>query len=111
MTTYAIEHPEKGLIRYRDGKRSLWLASMFYPLVSVSGIPLYLLSGSEWALLVPVLSGYFGVTLLDWLFGADQSNPPEDLGFMYSRDLADPDGHLWATFWMDPAAMQAGGQG
>ncbi len=79
MTTYAIEHPEKGLIRYRDGKRSLWLASMFYPLVSVSGIPLYLLSGSEWALLVPVLSGYFGVTLLDWLFGADQSNPPEDL--------------------------------
>ena len=32
------------------------------------------------------------------------ANPPEDFGFMYSRDLADPDGHLWATFWMDPAA-------
>lgn len=37
--------------------------------------------------------------------GQADANPPEDHGFMYSRDLADPDGHLWATFWMDPAAM------
>lgn len=37
--------------------------------------------------------------------GQADANPPEDLGFMYSRDLADPDGHLWATFWMDPAAI------
>jgi microcystin degradation protein MlrC/predicted lactoylglutathione lyase len=36
--------------------------------------------------------------------GQADANPPEDFGFMYSRDLADPDGHLWATFWMDPAA-------
>jgi hypothetical protein len=28
----------------------------------------------------------------------------EDFGFMVSRDLADPDGHLWAVFWMNPAA-------
>jgi len=35
--------------------------------------------------------------------GQADANPPEDFGFMYSRDLADPDGHLWATFWMDPA--------
>jgi len=37
--------------------------------------------------------------------GQADANPPEDFGFMYSRDLADPDGHLWATFWMDPAGM------
>ncbi|MBK6909033.1 MAG: alkane 1-monooxygenase [Rhodocyclaceae bacterium] len=79
MTTYAITHPQQGTITYRDRKRWLWLASMVYPLVSVSGIPLYLWSGNEWALLVPVLSGYFGVTAMDWLFGADQSNPPEAL--------------------------------
>lgn len=36
--------------------------------------------------------------------GKADANPPEDFGFMYSRDLADPDGHLWATFWMNPAA-------
>ncbi len=34
-------------------------------------------------------------------------NPVQDLGFMYGRDLADPDGNLWGPFWMDPAAMQA----
>lgn len=37
--------------------------------------------------------------------GQADANPPEDHGFMYSRDIADPDGHLWGTFWMDPAAM------
>ena len=34
--------------------------------------------------------------------GQANANPPEDFGFMYSRDLADPDGHLWGTVWMDP---------
>jgi predicted lactoylglutathione lyase len=38
--------------------------------------------------------------------GQADANPAEDLGFMYSRDLADPDGHLWAVFWMDPAAKR-----
>jgi uncharacterized protein len=37
--------------------------------------------------------------------GQADANPPEDHGFMYSRDLADPDGHMWATIWMNPAAM------
>ena len=29
----------------------------------------------------------------------------QDLGFMYSRSLADPDGHVWEAFWLDPAAI------
>jgi predicted lactoylglutathione lyase len=33
--------------------------------------------------------------------GQADVNPPEDHGFMYSRDLADPDGHMWGIFWMD----------
>ena len=36
--------------------------------------------------------------------GQADVNPPEDHGFMYSRDLADPDGHTWGMVWMDPAA-------
>nr|WP_297526183.1 VOC family protein [uncultured Roseateles sp.] len=40
--------------------------------------------------------------------GQADVNPMEDHGFMYTRDLADPDGHLWAALWMDPAAMPAG---
>ncbi|MES3000809.1 MAG: VOC family protein [Pseudomonadota bacterium] len=41
--------------------------------------------------------------------GQADANPAEDFGFMYSRDLADPDGHLWATFWMNPAATPGAG--
>lgn len=37
--------------------------------------------------------------------GLADVNPAEDTGFMYTRDLADPDGHMWAALWMDPAAM------
>lgn len=39
--------------------------------------------------------------------GQADANPVQDLGFMYGRDIADPDGHLWGPFWMDPAAIGA----
>lgn len=38
--------------------------------------------------------------------GTADINPPEDHGFMYQRTIADPDGHVWEPFWMDPAAAQ-----
>jgi predicted lactoylglutathione lyase len=37
--------------------------------------------------------------------GLADVNPAEDMGFMYTRDLADPDGHVWAALWLDPAAI------
>lgn len=37
--------------------------------------------------------------------GTADINPIQDLGFMYNRNLADPDGHVWEAFWMDAAAM------
>ncbi len=37
--------------------------------------------------------------------GTADVNPPEDHGFMYQRTIADPDGHIWEPFWMDPAAV------
>jgi predicted lactoylglutathione lyase len=40
--------------------------------------------------------------------GQADVNPVQDLGFMYNRNLADPDGHVWEAFWMDPAAIPAG---
>ena len=39
--------------------------------------------------------------------GTADANPVQDLGFMYSRDLTDPDGHVWGPFWMDTAAVPA----
>lgn len=40
--------------------------------------------------------------------GTADINPVQDLGFMYNRNLADPDGHVWEAMWMDPAAIPAG---
>ena len=40
--------------------------------------------------------------------GQADVNPVQDLGFMYNRNLADPDGHVWEAFWMDMGAMSAG---
>lgn len=37
--------------------------------------------------------------------GTADVNPRQDHGFMYGRSFTDPDGHLWETFWMDPAAV------
>ena len=37
--------------------------------------------------------------------GTADINPVQDHGFMYGRDLLDPDGHVWGPFWMDMAAF------
>lgn len=37
--------------------------------------------------------------------GVADINPVQDHGFMYGRDLLDPDGHVWGPMWMDPNAM------
>ena len=37
--------------------------------------------------------------------GTGDINPVEDHGFMYGRDFADPDGHVWGAMWMDLSAM------
>ena len=39
--------------------------------------------------------------------GTADINPMQDLGFMYNRNLADLDGHVWEMFWMDMSAMTA----
>ncbi len=37
--------------------------------------------------------------------GTADINPVQDHGFMYGRDIADPDGHIWEPYWMDAAAI------
>ncbi|MFG1496219.1 VOC family protein [Saccharospirillum sp. HFRX-1] len=39
--------------------------------------------------------------------GTADINPKQDLGFMYNRNLADPDGHVWEMVWMDMAGMES----
>ena len=38
--------------------------------------------------------------------GGAEPKPAQDMGFMYSRTLHDPDGNVLEAFWMDPAAAQ-----
>lgn len=38
--------------------------------------------------------------------GGEEVRPAEDHGFMYGRAFADPDGHIWEPFWMDPKAVE-----
>ena len=42
------------------------------------------------------------------LGGAADINPKQDLGFLYNRNLSDPDGHVWEAMWMDPSAIPSG---
>ena len=39
--------------------------------------------------------------------GTADINPVQDHGWMYGRDFADPDGHVWGPVWMDMAAASA----
>lgn len=39
--------------------------------------------------------------------GTADINPVQEMGFMYGRAFMDLDGHIWETFWMDPAANPA----
>ena len=40
--------------------------------------------------------------------GGSEPRPAQDLGFMYSRDLEDPDGNIVAFHWMAPQAVEQG---
>lgn len=37
--------------------------------------------------------------------GGKEARPISDLGFMYTRTIADPDGHRWEAFHMDMSKM------
>ena len=43
--------------------------------------------------------------------GKADVRPPQDMGFMYSRAVEDPDGHVFEPVWMDPSTVQAAPDG
>lgn len=38
--------------------------------------------------------------------GGSQFRPEEDHGFMFAKSFADPDGHVWEPFFMNPDFIQ-----
>jgi alkane 1-monooxygenase len=75
--TYTAVDAQGHGIRYRDRKRAWWLLSVVYPLIPLTGIAAHAASGSELALLLPLVLSYGLMPLLDWLVGEDTDNPPE----------------------------------
>jgi len=73
-------------IHYVDRKRYLWLLSVLYPLQPLLGIYLHALTGREAWLLLPLVLGYVGGPLLDWLLGEDRNNPPESVVLQLDGD-------------------------
>ncbi|MGB5324858.1 MAG: alkane 1-monooxygenase [Pseudomonadales bacterium] len=52
----------------------LWMLSPVMPLLPVAGLALYFLSGSVWALAMPLLLGYIILPIVDLVIGEDHSN-------------------------------------
>jgi len=77
--SYSFMDPQNGLVEYRDKKRYLWCLSLVLPLLPLLGVALYLQTGLEWSLAIPLLVSYTAIPLLDWLLGTDTSNPPEEI--------------------------------
>jgi alkane 1-monooxygenase len=77
MKLYTIDDPELGRVEYRDRKRYLWSLSVFLPVFPLLGVYFYFLTGSQWAVGIPLFFSYVTVPILDWLFGSDINNPPE----------------------------------
>ena len=55
------------------------MLSVFLPLMPLLGIFLYFQGGPEWVLILPLCINYFIIPFLDWIFGSDTNNPPEEI--------------------------------
>lgn len=79
MLMYTLNHPDKGLIQYRDKKRYWWLLSLLIPMIPTLTIAAYFQVGSPWVLIVPLVFSYVFVPFFDVVFGRDTENPPEEI--------------------------------
>jgi len=56
----------------------------------------------KWTVSGPtVLSGWAAIAAIE-----DAKPNPQDMGFLYVRTFADPDGNVFEPAWMDMSAMQ-----
>ena len=79
MTTFVGEAKDGGEIRYKDGKRWLYLLSLFFPAVPAISVGLYFTPIGVWATLFPMVFLFGLVPILDTIIGEDSHNPPEEV--------------------------------
>ena len=70
------------------------------------------LVGERWAMLIvrDLLVGprRYGELAAGLAAGGSEARPASDYGFMYQRQLTDPDGNILEFGWMDPVAAAQG---
>lgn len=72
--------------------------------------PIVELAGQVWGAFIVYLESRDAVDarIADGLAaGGRETQEPSDYGFMYQRQLTDPDGHVLEFGWMDPEAANA----
>ena len=86
---------------YIDKKRWLWLLSVLVPLLTLLGPLLYIESGKEWMLWIPMAIFYLLIPLADWFIGEDSNNPPESIVPQLEADVY----YRWITFLLVPVLL------
>lgn len=83
---FVAQAADGSTIRYVDGKRYLWLASLTGPLIPITGVALYLLTGNVLATLFPLAYTFIFIPIADAIFGEDRHNPPEQVVPLMAQD-------------------------
>ncbi|NND83465.1 MAG: alkane 1-monooxygenase [Gammaproteobacteria bacterium] len=78
MKSVTVDSPA-GTITYTDRKRWLWIMSMVYPLIGVTGVIAHAWSEHEIGVALPLLLAYTVIPFLDFALGEDLNNPPEEV--------------------------------
>jgi alkane 1-monooxygenase len=66
-------------VRYVDGKRWLFVGSLFFPLIPALSVALYFAGLGVAATIIPAFFFYIVVPIIDMLLGEDTNNPPEEV--------------------------------
>ena len=86
MKAYTGISADGQAIDYVDKKRWLWMLSVLYPLQPFVAIGLHARTGVEAWFFLPFVFNYALVPLIDWIFGEDSYNPPEEVVMQLDGD-------------------------
>lgn len=74
-------------VKYKDGKRYLWLGSLSGPLIPILTVAAYFaLDRAAWVLWFPLVYIFVIIPIADAFFGEDRHNPPEEVVPLMAAD-------------------------
>lgn len=73
-------------IQFKDGKRWLWILSVLSPSIPFFAAMFFYISDNPLWTLLPIVFYFSFIPFMDWLFGEDTNNPPEEIVEALSQD-------------------------